>query len=541
MSAGKEKRTMNRQIPLALVGIATFSLFAVPARAQTASESPPVAAEPPAVTPEPAPVTPEPAPVAAEPTADPSEANLQAGSHGGLFYLKDKNDNFRLYVQGRAHIDTYNYFGPGVADSALKSTIFLRRARAELSGEFLKGLWQWQLSGDWGNGSPSTAAGQTVAVKGAPTDVYLNFHPDGLFNVQVGQYDAPFMMENRTSDKFIPFMERSLAVRALGIPTNKEAGVMVWGETKDKLAFYSLGIFDGDGQNKPNLDNRADFMSRVFFHPLAPSGGLMKELQIGASARYGVRDTQYINYDYPGMTTQGNYTFFGSTYTSSKGLTHIIPSGKQTAFAGELRIPVDMIEFSGEFVYISNETREAIDGFQAAAPAATPSTPYSERFGSMKGYAYYAQLAFWPMGGREIIGNPGYENPAHVDLKKADKSPTTALQVLLKWEQLNVKYDSASRAGTADANNVDGSIKVNALSLGVNYWATKHVRLTANYVMNMFPSSAPASATAAGGPTWNADQRARAPGNTLPKLLNDDARDNAHVLHELLLRCAVAF
>jgi len=484
---------MNRHIPFAALA---FTLVATTARAQ-------------------------------EPEAPkPDESNLQAGSHGGVFYLRNKDDDFRLHVQGRAHIDMFNYFGPGVSETAsLKSTVGLRRVRPELTGEFLQGKWQWMLAGDWGNGSPSTAAGQTVAIKAAPTDVFLNFHPDGLFNVQIGQYDAPFTMENRTSDKVIPFMERSLAVRALGIPTNKEIGAMVWGETKDKLVFYSLGVFNGEGQNRPNVDNRADMFGRVFARPLVSSGGVLKDLQIGASGHYGVRDTHFVSYDYPGMTTQGNFTFFGSTYTSSKGLAHIIPAGTQMAFAGEVRLPVDMFDFSGEFVWVKNETREAIDGFTANN---------SERFGALKGYAYYAQLAVWPMGGREILGNPGYQNPTHVDLKKPDKPPTTALQLLVKWEQLRVKYDSSSRAGTPDTQNVDGDIKVNAFSLGVNYWATKHVRLTANYVLNMFPGSLPTS-------SWTADQRARAPGNTLAKGINDDARDNAHVLHELLFRCAVGF
>jgi hypothetical protein len=91
-----------------------------------------------------------------------------------------------------------------------------------------------------------------------------------------------------------------------------------------------------------------------------------------------------------------------------------------------------------------------------------------------------------------------------------------------------------------DTKNADGNIKVNAFSLGFNYWATRHIRLTANYVLNMFPDSAPTSASAMGGPVQSSTNRAIAPGNTLGKAVNDDARDNAHVLHEFLLRAAVA-
>jgi hypothetical protein len=259
----------------------------------------------------------------------------------------------------------------------------------------------------------------------------------------------------------------------------------------------------------------------------------LKGLQIGASFRYGIRDKNYVYYDYPSMSTQGNFTFWSSTYAGSKGTTHVIPSGAQQAFAGELRVPVaEVFDVTSELVAVSNGTREAVDTFQSTN---------TERFGTMKGYAYYVQLGFWPIGNQDIQGPPGYENPTHVDLAKKDSAPKRALQLLVKWEQLHVDYDSAARAGTPDAKNVDGTIKVNALSLGANYWATKHLRMSVNYVLDTFPDSAPTSASTAGGPTQGASQRAVAPAQTLPKGVNDSARDDGHVLHELLFRVAVAF
>jgi hypothetical protein len=113
--------------------------------------------------------------------------------------------------------------------------------------------------------------------------------------------------------------------------------------------------------------------------------------------------------------------------------------------------------------------------------------------------------------------------------------PKHALQLLAKWEQLHLDYESASRGGTADAKNIDGLIKVNTVSLGANYWATKHVRFTANYIANMFPGSAPTDAP------QTSDQRALAPGNTVPKGVNPSAHTDAHILHELLFRVAVGF
>ena len=103
-----------------------------------------------------------------------------------------------------------------------------------------------------------------------------------------------------------------------------------------------------------------------------------------------------------------------------------------------------------------------------------------------------------------------------------------------------MSYDSASRVGRADSKNQDGKILVNALSFGLNYWTTKHIRLSANYVLNLFPDSAPSSASATGTPVQSATNRALAPGNSLAKGVSDEARDTAHSLHEFLLRAAVA-
>ena len=555
--------------------------FLVPASAlaaaqETAAAEPAVPAPPVPPPPGDAPVPPGTMPTPEETPADggsdasdktdtsalAKDGHPMAGYHNGLFYLRDANDNFRLHVQGRAQIDAYSYLGAGVGDTTLKPTIFLRRIRPEVTGELFHDWW-FSIAGDFGataldnpkgtnaanTGDPTKTpdattglppqtsrygSAQTARISAQATDVFLNYRPISLVNVQVGQFDAPFTMENRTSDKYLQFMERSLAVRAVGIPTNKEIGAMVWGETSDRLVFYSVGVFNGEGQNRLAADSKPEVMARVFAHPLVGivKDKVLRDVQIGGSVRYTSKDKKFVEYDYPGLTTQGNYAFWNPSFKGAAGFTHIIPSGDQLGVAGELRVPVSMFDVTSEFVYINNNTREALEGYESTN---------TERLGDMSGYSYYAQLGFWPIGKRDINGAPGYENMPHVDFTKPDPvSPPRALQLLVKWEQLALKYASASRAGVADAKNIDGDIKVNAFSVGANYWVTKHIRLTANYVLNMFPDSAPTSVTSQGGPVQTATNRAIAPGNTLGKGINDDARDNAHAVHELLFRAAIA-
>src|SRR5450432_3511330 len=47
----------------------------------------------------------QPPPVDSSAPAAPASSLPLAGWHDGIFYLRDSDDNFRLYVQGRIHAD----------------------------------------------------------------------------------------------------------------------------------------------------------------------------------------------------------------------------------------------------------------------------------------------------------------------------------------------------------------------------------------------------------------------------------------------------
>jgi hypothetical protein len=212
---------------------------------------------------------------------------------------------------------------------------------------------------------------------------------------------------------------------------------------------------------------------------------------------------------------------------------HIIPSGEQTAVAGELFVPVGMFDLTSELVYSQSDTREAVDGYQL--------TPFTERLGLLKGIGYYVLASAWITGDRSIVGFPGYSKPQHVDLTKEDKAPRTAIQLLAKIEQLSLTYQSAKRSGVIDSTNADGDIRMTALSFGANYWATRHLRVSANYGYDYFPSSAPVTASTKGGRQQTSNERALAPAQNLAKGVEDSARNNSHALHELQFRVGVQF
>lgn len=452
-----------------------------------------------------------------------------AGVYNGTFFLRDRHDVMRLYVQGRTMIDFYSFFGPGVANvSSLNPTVLLRKVRLELGGEAYRKV-QWFFGGDFGMGSTALGQSQSVAVRASPADVIVNFKAQDLLNLQVGQFDQPFSAESRTADKSLPFMERSLAVRIIGKGNVKESGLMLWGNLDKKLASYAVALVQGDGMNRPNVDRRFDVVARAFVRPMAGGDSALSNLQVGASVRAGSRDGKRVIYDYPAMTTASGYAFWKPTYgspvsaTNPQGQTHVLPSGSQVSGAVELRVPVKSFDFTFEGLYGDEHTREATD----------ESLLQSQRHGGLKSLGYYAQLGYWPLGTAYVNGIPGDEALTSIDFSKPDVPPRSSVQILLRWEQLSASYEGDRRGGESPSA-LDGDISVRTLSIGGNYWLGKTLRVSVNYGLNLFPGSSPSSAS-------SAEQRAQAPGNTLAPGVNDSARTRAHVLHELAGRVQIAF
>jgi hypothetical protein len=473
-----------------------------------------------------------------------------AGWHDG-FFLRDSHDYFRLYPRARLQLDFNSFFGAGVDEIAaaddgnsLKSRLFVRRARFELAGELLK-RFSFNVSIEAGgqpltnaNGRIETAAGppgksptadsarwaaiQSTGATALLADNWINYSICPCLNFMVGQYDAPFGLENRTPDTVSSFMESNIAIRGFAVPSRKEIGLTLWGEIGERNINYELGVFAGDGQNRPQIDNAVDFIGRIFVRPFAKkeSSDALANAQIGVSMRHGERDQPYVGYIYPAITTAQGFALWDPRYRDSKDrLTHVIPSGAQNAIGGELRLPLSAFEFRGEAYYVANNTREAIEGYQLTT---------RERYGRIRGLGWYAQISAWPLGDAYVNGDPGFIRPVRVDLAKEPSKPKKGLEVLATVAGVHADYAGAARGGAADANTPGGAgdpakILILQYGFGVNYWYTRHIRGTVNYVIYHTPGSA------------SGDNLAAVPGNF------QQHHKDAHLLHELGVRFAVAF
>lgn len=465
-----------------------------------------------------------------------------AGYQNGHFYLRDATDNFRLYPGAMLLLDGQAWAGPGVSDlsgSALGPRLTVRAARLGLGGEVLEPIsWQLTLAADGqplvnGAGTNELAAAQpgqvpdgasaryapaqTAGNRAAVLDAWVNLRQSALLNLMIGQYRTPFTMANLTPLSALPFHERPLSTRVFGNPGARDIGATVWGDVPLAHVSYWLGVYGGDGINRPGVDRRGDLMARVTWSPLAGHVKVLEDARIGVSARVGTRQGDRVNYDYPGLHTQQGFVFWKPVYTDSLGRSvHVIPADSQGAVAFELWVPVQRFDLQSELVLLKNGTREAVEGYQSTN---------TERIGTMKGAAGYVQLGYTLLGKPHLMGAPGHGvRPRTLDFTKQESLlPAQSLEVLVRVEALGAKYKGASRGGQpAAGGGLDGDIKIGSLGLGVNYWATRHVRLSANWVAYRMPDSG------------TSDNRAVSPGNVA-------GHSDAHVLHELGVRAGVMF
>jgi phosphate-selective porin OprO/OprP len=137
----------------------------------------------------------------------------------------------------------------------VKDRFRLRRARVNLVGDFAENF-DFKVEGDFGAGD-GLSGGRTGF---SATDIFINWHQFPEANVKVGQWKAPFGLEQITSDTKILTIERSLPTGAL--TPERQIGVQIWGkpltnlwpDQKDLLTYYA-GIFNGNGRNITTNDN----------------------------------------------------------------------------------------------------------------------------------------------------------------------------------------------------------------------------------------------------------------------------------------------
>jgi phosphate-selective porin OprO/OprP len=138
-------------------------------------------------------------------------AEMKLGEKGVEFESKD--GNFKFAINGRMQIDAQVNVNskqdnpvPGTtANNNFGDGTNIRRARLGIEGNFFKDF-DYKFEYDFSRGNGSVTSGIT--------DAFIKWNISKALNIQIGQYKEPFSMEEATSNRFLTFIERDMAVNS---------------------------------------------------------------------------------------------------------------------------------------------------------------------------------------------------------------------------------------------------------------------------------------------------------------------------------------
>ncbi len=446
-----------------------------------------------------------------------------AGYSDGGFYLRDPSDWFVLFPRGRVQVDWVNFLNRGdpaagvqandTDDTRPKNTLFIRRARAELLGTVAR-HFDFHIAGEF-----ATVPG--FGQYGSIADAYIIVNYSPYCQLQVGQFDIPFSLENRTWDQSYDFMERSAVGRFIVGPAFKDGGGMLFGWLPKRVAYYSIGLFNGDGASLKNQDDYLMMAMRGFVAPLAPFArgrSWMERIWLGASFWWqkannvgavgqliAVDATGGAQNDLPAATTQGGFNYFTGSYDNHAAnggaiRSHLTPNGNVFKWAVELNVPFHRVGFRAELMHEGMDLAQ----YDVANPINALLTRTLDANAHLDALGYYIEAFAWILGDDEFLEAPGLEafprlrGPSHgTDARAAE--PAWALMAVARYEHLAFDVTGLPPQSNADANGnlmlvrdpAEGRITLDVLALGVNAWATRHVRLSANYLINYLNGDTP--------------------------------------------------
>jgi phosphate-selective porin len=174
-------------------------------------------------------------------------------------YVQQRGPELKLvlggFIQANFEDGDVSAFEGRFGQTALKDRFRLRRARINLTGDFAENF-DFKVEGDFEN-SDGLNSGRTAF---EATDIFVNWHQFPEAQVKLGQWKAPFGLEQITPDTTLYVIERSLPTGA--ITPERQIGIQLWGKPfasvwpdgKDLLTYYA-GIFNGNGRNTTVNDN----------------------------------------------------------------------------------------------------------------------------------------------------------------------------------------------------------------------------------------------------------------------------------------------
>jgi len=381
---------------------------------------------------------------------------ILAGFKGWTPYIESADGQHKIEFHGRIHFDMRAYeegsrnldanrsnLSPTRSDEV--TNFRLRRARLGVDATFFKYL-DFKIEGDFGEqGTPFIL-----------TDGYgeLNYWKE--VRLRGGQFKVPFSFEELTSSRFIDFVERSVVNNL--VPA-RDVGAMVHGSLFGGMVEYGAGIFNGTGQNTLELNDSKDVAGRLLVRPFQLMGiPALQKLHIAGHFTHGDQDI------HPAGTvgtslrgrTDGRFVFFPT----------INVRGDRTRYGAEAVYALGPFGLYGEYVRSEEERNLG---------------PNNSNLGDLEGRGWYVAGTFFVTGEEKVHAKAPKVKPAN--FRTGDYG---ALELVARYAQLDFDSDGLLPGPSPSGGGKAGANKVDALTVGFNWYLSPNVRLMFNWAQNWF-------------------------------------------------------
>jgi phosphate-selective porin OprO and OprP len=367
--------------------------------------------------------------------------------------FKSKDGNFEGRLGGRYLVHYRTIFDRPEDTAAplrdLPNTFFTRQARIDLEGTIMKD-WGFKVQVDFGSGITNQPAGTAASnVSGTLRDGFVEWKRWKEFQIRFGQFFEPLSQEDISSTRFIDFAERSPMNRLF---PGREIGIQFAGALMSNELTYAVMLCNGnallnDGGRAVNDGNdQKEVGGYLRYSPFLNGDSFLKGLRLGLAGSYG----QVQNVSAAGMdliTTELSVLWAeatAGTFDDYRG--RLSPQLSYTCGPFALR---------GEYVY-------RVD--KLASNALLPDKLHT------KGWYMYATYIL--TGENKVVEN-----------RIVPTGDWGAVELAFRVSRVHIEDAVASGIFAANPPNADTAT---SFTLGVNWWVTRNVRFTLNFVREKF-------------------------------------------------------
>ncbi len=182
---------------------------------------------------------------------------LLYGYKGNKFFVTTRDNRFSFIptftLQTRHHT--------GFNANGLQTNSFsMRRARSQINGTFLTHDLKYEIDMEMRTPNNTDNIGFRLQ------DFFVEYRFNNAFRLMAGQYKVPYSYQFILSGTQQQFNERSLANEVFS--PGRDVGIMALGRTDAQDIHYSVGLFNGEGQNRLDQNQSLAALAHIRWTPL---------------------------------------------------------------------------------------------------------------------------------------------------------------------------------------------------------------------------------------------------------------------------------